>query len=146
MHYTRTWHTGALSALCTMHHIHAQWCTSSPCTITFCTCTHCHCTLNIADGCLDPREGPPKGAPSKDLVRTRWKGREKSIDHRSNRHSIDQIAQSDALPKIRIVSRKTSKRALQDCESLLRCPQTSAFSNITFEIAKSKSKCSVFAE
>jgi hypothetical protein len=74
MHYTRTWHTGALSALCTMHHIHAQWCTSSPCTITVCTCTHCQCSLNIADGCLDPREGPPK----KHLVKSRGNRSRKS--------------------------------------------------------------------
>ena len=40
------------------------------------------------------------------------------------------LCSPDALPNYRIGSRKDPKRALQDCEALLRCELTSAFSCI----------------
>ena len=79
---------------------------------------------------LDPREGPPEGAPSKGLVKSRYDRSRNSRPLRF-RHRASIFSQSDPLPNFRIVSRITPNRALQDSQTLLRWEQTFAFSTIT---------------
>ena len=92
---------------------------------------------------LDPREGPPEGAPSKGLVKSR-ENRSRNSRPSRFRHRASISSQSDPLPIFRIASRIRLNRALQCPQTLLRWEQTFAFSTITSPSRRARTQILAF--